>query len=491
MSSHNPNPFDFVPFADEDPVVKKPEEWLALGNLKTGCITVEMKALTPVHIVGEQPMSGNNIKESRFYKRGDKHYIPGSSIRGALRAFIEAACNGWASQLTPYYPRTKRKNQHSYGFKVYKTVELKKGENIDIQEPALKECFVKAEDTIKVIDLSSFLFGYIPSKPEKKDQFNPAWKGRIRIDDAEVAEDQLSFGPSDNLHKIPDLADKPAFMGGPHPSASSWWYQFPKEIIKQNDTDYRFIGSEIRGRKFYFHQDPVKCIGHYEKSHDWNGLYYPKIQCIKQNESVTFDIFFNDIPEQLLNILSFALEPEWQIRHKIGYAKAYGYGSVEFRIQKILFHEKGFDDHSEINTINRFREVIAEQFAAFDRKNINSIAHFLHRKSIQHLAFILGYEEPLDQKFIYPCSGIGGFNVSQRGPKRTAYNKDLINEIKITLNFLKLKSNNNGVISITKEQGYSIAMLLREIKPALHFDVYQENSTLDKKIKSKRKFNYS
>lgn len=488
--SHNPNPFDFVPFAEE-PTLKTIEEWMSFGEPRTGRITVEMKALTPVHIVGEQPMSGNNIQESLFYQRHNKHFIPGSSIRGLLRAFVEAACNGWASQLTPYYPRTKRKNQHSYGFKTHKTIVLKKEENIDIQEPALKECFVKPEDTIKVIDLASFLFGYIPGKSEKKDHFNLAWKGRIAIDDAEVAESQLSFGPNDNHYKIPDLDNKPTFMGGPHPSASSWWYQFPKEIIKETETDYRFIGSGFRGRKFYFHQDPVKCIGFYESSDDWNGLYYPKIQCINQDESVTFDILFSDIPEQLLNVLLFALEPEWQIRHKIGYGKAYGYGSVEFSIQKLFFHEKGFDDYSETNNIDRFREVINGQLSAFDRKNKNSIAHFLCRKSINHLVFILGYEESLEKKFIYPCSGAGGFNVSQRGYERTTYNSELNHEIKITLDFLKLKPDDNGVITITKEQGYSVAMCLREIRPALHFEVYLENSTLDEEFKAKRKFNYS
>ena len=106
---HNPNPFDFVPFADKEPLLKTAKEWREVGSLRSGRMTITMTALTPVHIVGQQllkssvPRSEPNIKESRFYKRGGKHFFPGSSIRGALRAFIEAASNGWASQLTPYY----------------------------------------------------------------------------------------------------------------------------------------------------------------------------------------------------------------------------------------------------------------------------------------------------------------------------------------------------------------------------------------------------
>ncbi|NTW63341.1 MAG: hypothetical protein HGA46_04470, partial [Chlorobiaceae bacterium] len=186
--NHNPNPFDFVPFDENGPQLKTLEEWLKPGNLRTGRISVEMKALTPVHIVGEQPMDGKNIEESRFYKRGDKYFIPGSSIRGVLRAFIEAACNGRASQLTPFYQEEKKK--HTYGFKV---VNSDTPDDAKISPFLSDICSIDQKFTVpasaeKGIDLASFLFGYILGKSDDKDQFNPAWKGRLMIDDAEVAE---------------------------------------------------------------------------------------------------------------------------------------------------------------------------------------------------------------------------------------------------------------------------------------------------------------
>jgi len=488
--NHNPNPFDFVPFDENGPQLKTLEEWMSYGLLRTGRITVQMKALTPVHIVGEQTMNGMNIDKSLFYQRNGKRYIPSSSIRGVLRAFIEAACNGWASQLTPYYPRTKHHNKHAYGFQVLENIELKKGEYIDIKEFSINPKYIKPDIPENGIDLASFLFGYIPGKPDKKDQFNPAWKGRITIDDAEVTESQLSSVQNGNSYKVPDLYNKPAFMGGPHPSASSWWYQFPKEIVKKSETDYRFIGSGFRGRKFYFHQNPVQCIGYYEESDSWNGLYYPKIQCINQNNSVTFDILFNNIPEHLLCVLLFALEPKWNIRHKIGYGKAYGYGSIEFNIQGLFFYEKGFDDYLETNNIDRFRQIIDEQFSVFDSENKNSIAHFIRREFIGQLAFILGYEDSLEQIFTYPCPGAGGFNVSQRGRERTTYSNELNNKINIALNLLKLEPDDNGVITITNDKSSLIAMYLREIKPTLDFEMYQEQSNFEQGIKEMRRFNY-
>jgi len=311
--SHNPNPFDFVPFADDEPTLKTLEEWLAYGNLRSGSIKVEMKALTPVHIAGEQPMVGKNIKESHFYQRHGKHYIPGSSIKGVLRGFIEAACNCWASQLTPYYPRTKNNNKHTYGFKVLNNIELEKNETIDINNIcSIPETLVIPENTQNGIDLASFIFGLVPGKSGDNERFNTSRKSRISIFDAEVTS-PLSSIKDTNCYTIPDLKDSDAFMGGPHPSASSWWYQHPY-IVKKNEQEkfinYHFLGTGFRGRKFYFHQDPKKCIKEYHNILKWGGLHFFPVQCVEKGSSITFDIFFNNVPEQLLNIFYYALEPD-------------------------------------------------------------------------------------------------------------------------------------------------------------------------------------
>jgi len=497
--SHNPNPFDFVPFDENGPQLKSLEEWMSYGPLRTGRIAVEMKVLTPVHIVGEQPMSGNNIQESRFFKRGDKHYISASSIRGALRAFIEAACNGWVLQLTPYYQKEKKKQ--TYGFKV---VDSETPKNAKISKFLSSSCSIDQRFCVppsaeQGIDLASFLFGYIPGKPVDKNQFNPAWKGRIIIDDAEVSSSQLSPLYDANHYKVPDLNNQDAFMGGPHPSASSWWYQFPKEIRRDQYGVYKFIGLGFRGRKFYFHQDPVNCIKYYNESSDWNKnsdgkdkLYFFPIECIDQNESVSFDIFFDSIPEQLLYILFFALEPGKKIRHKLGYGKAYGYGSIEFSMREVVYQDKGFVE-PEAADLNAIRMSIGKQLSLFDSKDTGSIAQFLHRASLDVLSFILWYESSFKAIFSYPCAGEGGFNVDLDKQKRKEYNGILKTVIENTLrlNGVKVSNGNPGdSISLDKGEKISSNPFLFRYKPTLHFEVYQANSTLDKKIKAKRKFSY-
>jgi hypothetical protein len=436
-------------------------------------------------------MNGKNIEESRFYKRSDKYFIPGSSIRGVLRAFIEAACNGWASQLTPYYPRTKHHNKHAYGFQVLENIELKKGEYIDIKDFSINPKYIKPDIPENGIDLASFLFGYIPGKPGKKDQFNPAWKGRITIDDAEVAESQLSPIKGKNVHEIPDLKDSRAFMGGPHPSASSWWYQFPKEIRIDEYGAYRFIGSGLRGRKFYFHQNPKECTRKYfDNLLQWNLLHHVPIQCVEKGNIVSIEIFFKDVPEILLQILCFTLEPGKKIRHKIGYGKAYGYGSVEFSIRSITCQCKGFEDSSTID-LNTTRKSLKEQIITLNDKDENSIARFLHKPSLDDLSFILWYEESIKNTYTYPCPGEAGFNVSQKGEARKDYNKELGRAVKKTLTKYNLNPDEMGVIKILPSQTKKIAIDLHEIKPTLDFEVYRNNSLLDNDARTKRKFIYS
>ena len=52
--SHKPNPFDFVPFVESGPSLYPMKEFVTSDNLMTGYLTVCIKALTPVHIVGDQ-----------------------------------------------------------------------------------------------------------------------------------------------------------------------------------------------------------------------------------------------------------------------------------------------------------------------------------------------------------------------------------------------------------------------------------------------------
>lgn len=489
---HSPNPFDFVPFADIAPVLKFPEKWLACGPRHSGYLTVKMEALTPLHIVGEQVSHGNQIQKSLFYQRYGQPYIPGTSIRGLLRAFIEAACNCCVSQVSPFYLQEKK--QHSIGFRVIKNPELSEieKEKIDLNIPhalhVLDSKFLLPKSAEKGIDLASFLFGYIPEKNVDKNERNNrdnAWKGRVVIEDVLIGNENLSFDV-ENPYQIPDL-NRPAFMGGPHPSASSWWYQHPYKIIKNKSI--KFIGSGYRGRKFYYHQDPFKCTQSYFNNQKWNPktteLYFIKMQCMKKGAfTESFQIFFDDIPEAFLKLLIFALELIPRIRHKLGYGKAYGYGSVKFSVIDGFFHGKVFDDPTQI-PFDRLRKEIYEGLKNPDENKESGINQFLHISSLDTLAKILWYEEPLQYLFMYPYFGQGGFLPSEE--KRNQLSQELNSLLTEKQRTLLLENK----LEVTPEEGLRIAMGLYQIKPALHFDLYQNRSSFYDKIKEKRLFKNS
>ena len=477
-----PNPFDFVPFADASPVLKSPEEWLSYGPLRSGYLMVKMEALTPLHIVGEQVSNGNQIQQSLFYQRHGKPYIPGTSTRGVLRAFIEAACNCCASQMTPLYPKTFK--QHAIGFSVLEHSELSEDdkEKVDKNIHALDAKFLVPASSEKGIDLASFLFGYVPEKMAVDDKKNHAWKGRITIEDALIDNTDLNFFEDEKPYQIPDLNGS-AFMGGPHPSASSWWYQHPYKIIK--DRAIKFIGSGYRGRKFYFHQTPRRCTQSYFESPEWNldatKLYPIKMQCMKKGATTeSFPIFFDDIPEALFKLFVFALELAPHIRHKLGYGKAYGYGSVKFSVTDGSYHGKEFDDPTPI-PIDDLRKEIVEELKNTCQKKGKEFGQLLHLASLDALATVLWYEEPLKYTFMYPNFGAGGFLPS----------RDVSRDLFALLSKAQIDQLNAKGLFVTRQEGDRIADRLSGIKPALHFEVYKNKSFLYKELKAKRSFSKS
>lgn len=485
-----PNPFDFVSFAETPPVMKSTKEWLAYGPLRSGYLTVKMEALTPLHIVGEQVSHGNKIQQSLFYQRHGTPYIPGTSIRGVLRAFIEAACNCCVSQVTPFY--LQEKEHHSVGFRVVEHPELSEEDKdkVDLSIPhalhALDSKFILPTSAEKGIDLASFLFGFIPEKDidgnEKKNR-DSALKGRIIIEDALIDNADLSF-KGETSYEIPDLNAR-AFMGGPHPSASSWWYQHPYKIVK--DRNIKFIGSGYRGRKFYYHQDTYKCTQSYFESLDWisvrSKLYPINLQCMKKGAfSNSFLIFFHDMPEVFLKLLIFALELAPRIRHKLGYGKPYGYGSVKFSVTDGLYHGKEFDDPTSIPVEDLKREIIGE-LKNSAKTNEEGLNQFLYFPSLDELAKILWYEEPCKYLFMYPFFGKGGF----------LQTKDVSSELfaLLTPNEKKYFLDTKKGVLAKGQRGYQIAERLYEIKPALHFGVYQNNSISYQDLKKNRTFRKS
>jgi len=498
--SHHPNPFDFVSFVESGPNLYPLKSFVESEETLTGYFTVRIKALTPVHIVGEQDAEESypidhkersegkkdyRITKSEFLRRDGHPLIPSSTIRGCLRSFLEAATNGWVSQCTSSYE--EESGIRKYGFKVISGANT---DSVSTKETlSLQEEYATPQQSGEFIDIPSFLFGYVAEN-------EGAFKGRIVIEDAEIQESSLACNDETSSYQIPDIKAT-AFMGGPHPCASSWWYLHP-HLIRLNEIKDEhgapkldrngepiiaadFIGSGFRGRKFYYHQSPYESYTWYKNTRNWpednkHPIYPIPIECLKQgSETNDFRIYFDEIPEPLLKILILALTPgspgiekgKSTLRHKLGYGKAYGYGSIEFTITGGRIRgDKNLS--AERNLIDMMQEKVFTALWDFGKLKEIGIAHYLHKESLEELAKILWYEETIQVKYYYPTFNEKGF-------------KSLVRKEKI-LPLLTNKKRNKVLlkneISINPDEGKIIAQQLYRLnrKPALHFEVYQESS---------------
>lgn len=488
--SHKPNPFDFVPFVESGPNLYPLKEFVESDKLLTGYLTVCMKALTPVHIVGKQEAEelvpeikqdkkNYKILRSKFLRRGGDPLIPSSTIRGCLRSFIEAVTNGWVSEFTPYYKSDKGKRKH--GFKVDKNVHIENEiGSINQQIPAaLDSKYIIPPEGSDRIDIASFLFGFTPEEGMGR-------KGCIVIEDAMIDDGCLDgFGE----YKVPDITDS-AFMGGPKPSASSWWYQYPYKISMRESRKkdgmpiviVDFIGSGFRGRKFYYHQDQSACVGLYSSQNSqWpqrsgHPLYTYPLECLTPGEKTQdFRIYFEEIPESLLKILILSLMPSgsWTekrtqtLRHKIGYGKAYGFGSVDFMITggRIKGESRVVNGES---IVGKLLDEVNSSLWDFEKLFAIGIGQYLHKESVERIAKILWFDSSEQILFQYPPFGNNGFL-----PVISKSDLESVLAQGQRQNLDRFKR-----FTVTNAAGKQIAKSLYENgrRKALHFEVYQENA---------------
>lgn len=410
--SHYPNPFDFVPFP-ETPILRTEEEFDALGEKLSGYIELEIKALTPVHVVGKVE-DHSDAHRSFMYRQDDKPCIPASSIRGCLRAFTEALTAGWVSQATPEYPkvygggRGKRNEGRHIGFRTFDEYpDDRPSVHHCVSPPAINPVFKPGSGEGK-LDVASYLFGIV-TEGRQSDPEEQARKSKLWVEDAYVD----STAITENDYWMPDIKIGNAFMGGAKPSASNWWYFQPGKVRKRNLPSAapvaEFVGEKFRGRKFYFHQDPLSCIQKYlPNSHFWdyppNAFHPVQLECMCQDAvTQSFRIYLDDVPHPLFQLLlRLLLLPGGNIRHKLGYAKAYGYGSIEFVLRSARLRTACLGIPMELNKLAP-QDVIPVKNWNWSNEALKNdgLTSFVDRNALLCLAQILGWPHE-DLLFMYP-----------------------------------------------------------------------------------------
>jgi hypothetical protein len=467
---HYPNPFDFVPFPPA-PFLRKEEEFDAMGDRISGYLELKIKALTPVHIVGKAEDG-----HSKMYRQDDKPCIPASSIRGCLRAFTEAVTAGWVSKWNPVYEKefgdAPGKGRH-IGFKAFEEYQPP-GRDDYRTSPATVSPGFKPRLGVGKIDVASYLFGLvIEGKNEVKE--DQARKSKVCIEDAYFSKKDVAS--ADDLW-MPDI-EGTAFMGGAKPSASNWWYFLPAEIWERRPMNRRrnkpagtvveFVGEHFRGRKFYYHQDPVKCARLYDpvkgiwQYNDRKPFSRVKLESVlKDRVTEPFRIYLDNVPLALLKLLLsvLLLQPNATMRHKIGYAKAYGYGSIEFCLESAMLRR----GKTGIPDALKLWNIVAESWSEDDVAK-SGLTDLIDRKALTCLARILGW----------PHEGILFMYPPFKG-------KEFQQTIK-KWEFEQMTTKTSLPMKVNFTEASDIARDLWGLKKPINFEVYQEKAENWDKIK--------
>ena len=440
---HNPVPFDFVPFSHESPLTGKKEEWENAGGTPiSGRIDYTLNVKTPLHIVGDQPKNQQKeIVMSSFLRRHGRPLIPGASLKGMLRAFVEALTNSWVSQATDNHPAVYKKQTNT--FTAFSPPEA------NTYGPVIPErLHPKFEGN--EIDLATFLFGAVA---EGKGE---AYPSRLIFEDITIPDTSLDR----NLISLPDVPGD-AFMGGPKPRINNWWYFKPRSIkrkVYERHINTDFMGSQYRGRKFYYHQKPEHVLAWYANPKSWpqpQPLRSYPVETVKAETTLSGKIYFNALSPKFLDMVLLSLNSE-TLAHKLGYGQAFGLGSVKIRIDQLAMNnDSGFD--------------LDEEYFNLKAGNWNNYHNYIDANALSWLRRILHF----DEKFIAEKTNIFTY------PAFSTEFRKLVSWDEATAAAMSAGAKIIGSeIELSSKQARDVAVALLNQKKTIDFRLYQEKSCL-------------
>lgn len=247
----------------------------------------------------------------------------------------------------------------------------------------------RPSDSLKKLSFSERLFGTTgdttKKDEEKKDEL-VALSGRVFFEDAKNYKPEMI----DNGNPVTLKA-----FGEPHPTLTTFYL----DNIEKNYNENK--GVSIRGRKFYWHHKEKigKPFSEYRKSvempKDKNGqnkfAYNSSLELMDINNEFEFNVNFENLTDEELGILIYAIELEDGLLHKIGKGKAFGFGSCKIEIKEFLLENK-----------DKYKDFLLEPFEKESKKEdyINKAKEKRYfdenRKNIKELKAILSKANDLD-----------------------------------------------------------------------------------------------
>jgi hypothetical protein len=284
-------------------------------------------AFGPLMILSHDPADmvvgrGDHKRFARFfhYPEDERPVIPGSSLKGMVRAVAEAACNGCLSILNEKYV----KRWEDFG---------------DAYPPSLHFC--GGLETNGAYCPTCRIFGTAPEEEagtSERGAFPQAFRGKVRFGDA-IFQDNLKGIYQEPVTLIALLDPK---------VSDRVWY---------SDSNRGSSQHPLAGRKFYYHHDALE-----PATTDRTTRFNATVTPLKPGGSFAFHLDFRNLLESELDLLLYALELEpaqtlvrvdgdsitfnWQevknqqgVYPKLGYGKPAGLGSVCVLVTEVVLFD--------------------------------------------------------------------------------------------------------------------------------------------------------
>ncbi len=168
------------------------------------------------------------------------------------------------------------------------------------------------------------VFGWVHQNPPEDRKEKVAYAGRVKISHAKIIE------YNGTLTEIPL-----AILSTPKPTTRFFY------LLKNGRADpnvaYGTDGAELRGRKFYRHQEEAE-EQEYERTENVKDKQNRTIRdALKPGAKFRFTIRFENLSQVEFGALLWSVEMEEGMHHKLGLAKPLGFGSVKLSIRNIKF----------------------------------------------------------------------------------------------------------------------------------------------------------
>ena len=203
------------------------------------------------------------------------------------------------------------------------------------------------------------LFGTIGDNSKGKENNDNSKGESFAISSRVFVTDALSCDSQDDRKEHEIILKS---LGEPHPTLLRFY-------LKYGDYDDKYAKDkyEIRGRKFYWHHSKkIEANGDYSeyiKSFTDESITSTnsEIHFLEPLQEFNFEINFKDLNEEELGILLYSLElEEGESLHKIGKAKAYGFGSCEIKIDKCLIETE--NKYTSFDKNDSFKEYSKKEY---------------------------------------------------------------------------------------------------------------------------------